>query len=391
MDQDNLVAFPQPSVLEPADPASVGLRREALDRLGRIIEGHIGDNRYPGAQVAVARHGKLVLYRAFGAARTEPERVAAGADTLWLLYSNTKVITAAAVWTLVEDGALSFHDRIADHVPEFARNSKGEITLLQLLTHQGGFPSSATPRLPAAAWEDHAVLRQMVCDFTLEWAPGSIVHYHSSAAHWTAAVLIEAVSKMDYRAFIRARVIEPLGLGSELFVGLPDAQAKRTAEMHQPSADGGRQVRMADENTDAFRRAGVPGGGGFATARAMAAFYQMLVQGGRLNGTRLFSPRLVQYVTRNFTGDRVDGYMGMPMHRGLGPHSRGLTPAIRGLGSIASPRTFGHGGVGSSYCWGDPDSGVSFAYLTNSRVPDPWHSRRLDIISNCLHAAIEDA
>jgi CubicO group peptidase (beta-lactamase class C family) len=389
MDQDNVVAFPQAGVLEPADAAQMGLRKDALDRLGRIIEGHIADNRYPGAQVAVARHGKLVLYRSFGAARLEP-RVAAGPDTLWLLYSNTKVITACAVWLLVEDGALSFHDRVADHVPEFARHGKGDITVLQVLTHQGGFPSSASPRLPAAAWEDHAVLRQMVCDFTLEWTPGSLVQYHSSAAHWAAAVLIEAISKMDYRDFIRTRVIEPLGLGSEIYVGLPDGQAARTAEMHQP-AEGGRQARMADENTDAFRRAGVPGGGGFATARAMAAFYQMLAQGGRLNGTRLLSPRMVQYVTRNFTGDRVDLYMGMPMHRGLGPHSRGTTPAIRGLGSIASPRTFGHGGVGSSYCWADPETGVSFAYLSNSRVPDPWHSRRLDIISNCVHAAIDDA
>jgi CubicO group peptidase (beta-lactamase class C family) len=69
---------------------------------------------------------------------------------------------------------------------------------------------------------------------------------------------------------------------------------------------------------------------------------------------------------------------------------RGTTPLIRGLGSIASPRTFGHGGVGSSYCWGDPDSGLSFAYLTNSRVPDPWHSRRLDIISSAAHAALEN-
>jgi CubicO group peptidase (beta-lactamase class C family) len=68
-----------------------------------------------------------------------------------------------------------------------------------------------------------------------------------------------------------------------------------------------------------------------------------------------------------------------------------VTPGIRGLGSIASPRTFGHGGVGSSYCWADPETGVSFAYLTNSRVPDPWHSRRLDIISNCVHGAIDDA
>jgi CubicO group peptidase (beta-lactamase class C family) len=99
---------------------------------------------------------------------------------------------------------------------------------------------------------------------------------------------------------------------------------------------------------------------------------------------------MIEYVTRNFTSDRIDGNMGMPMHRGLGPHLRGFTPSIRGLGSIASPRTFGHGGVGSSYCWGDPDSGLSFAYLSNSRVPDPWHSRRLDIVSGCVHAALED-
>jgi CubicO group peptidase (beta-lactamase class C family) len=203
-------------------------------------------------------------------------------------------------------------------------------------------------------------------------------------------VLIEALAKTDYRDFIRSRVIEPLGLGHELFVGLPDQHAARACEMHQPD-DGGRQAKMADENTDAFRRAGVPGGGGFATARAMAAFYQMMVQGGRLNGTRIVSPRMVQYVTRNFTADRVDSYMGMAMHRGLGPHSRGDTPYIRGLGSLASPRTFGHGGVGSSYCWGDPETGLSFSYLSNSRVPDPWHSRRLDIISNCVHAAMEDA
>jgi CubicO group peptidase (beta-lactamase class C family) len=120
----------------------------------------------------------------------------------------------------------------------------------------------------------------------------------------------------------------------------------------------------------------------------MAAFYQMLAAGGTLAGRRLLSPRMVQYVTRNVTGERVDGYMGMPMHRGLGPHLRGTTESIRGLGSIASPRTFGHGGVGSSYCWADPDSGVSFAYLTNSRVPDPWHSARLDAVSNMVHAAI---
>jgi len=372
--------------LEHATPSSLGLDPQALERLHELVTRHVAEGWYPAAQLAVARHGQLALFATVGDARLDPDRVAAGDDTLWLLYSNTKVLTACAVWTLVERGALTFHDRVADHVPGFEANGKGEITILQLLTHQGGFPNADVPK---TAWEDHDVLRRAVCAFTLEWTPGSRVHYHRLAAHWTAAVLIEALTKTDYRAFIRDTVLDPLGLGRELYVGLPDGAHARAADMHEPAAEGARHVRRADENTAAFRQAGAPASGGYATARAMAAFYQMLVQGGRLGGVRLLSPRLVAYVTRNFTGARVDGHMNMPMHRGLGPHSRGTTETIRGLGSLASPRTFGHGGVGSSYCWADPDSGVSFAYLTNSRVPDPWHSMRMDLVSNCVHAAID--
>ncbi|HYB71302.1 MAG TPA: serine hydrolase domain-containing protein [Candidatus Bathyarchaeia archaeon] len=372
-----------PFPLAAASPSSLDLDSRALDRLQELITRHLAEGRYPGAQIAVARHGKLALFRTFGDARLEPSRVPAREDTLWLLYSNTKVITACAVWILAEQGALRFTDRVAEHVPGFEANGKGDITILQLLSHQGGFPNADVPK---AAWEDHELLRRAVSGFTLEWTPGSRVYYHGRAAHWVAAVLIEALTKTDYRAFIREQVTEPLGLGSELYVGLPDAQHDRAVDMHEPGASG--QVRRADENNAEFRRAGTPGGGGYASARAMAAFYQMLAAGGVLDGRRLLSARMVQYVTRSVTGDRVDGYMGMPMHRALGPHVRGTTETIRGLGSIASPRTFGHGGVGSSYCWADPDSGVSFAYLTNSRVPDPWHSARLDVISNAAHAAI---
>src|SRR2546426_12616225 len=103
----------------------------------------------------------------------------------------------------------------------------------------------------------------------------------------------------------------------------------------------------------------------------------MLLQGGQLGGARVLSPRTIAYVTRNFTGERVDGAMGMAMHRGLGPHLRGTTETIRGLGSLAFPGTFGHGGVGTPYCWAGPRSGVSFADLTNSRRPRPRDSARL--------------
>jgi CubicO group peptidase (beta-lactamase class C family) len=367
------------------DLAPAEFRKEPLERLTALIESHIAEGRYPGCQIALARKGRLVLERAFGDARLEPERKAAKSDSLFLLYSNTKVVTATALWVLAERGALSFTDRVADHIPDFARNGKGEITILQLITHQGGFPNAMVPE---EVWDDHERLRRTVCDFTLEWTPGSRIVYHPGAAHWTAAMLIEALTGKDFRAFIRDAVIEPLGLGSDIFVGLPEREAGRAADMHEPKASGEGMQPLAANNSPAWRRVGVPGGGGYATARGMVALYQMMLNGGALGGTRLLSPRTLAYAIRNHTGDRIDEFMGMAMHRGLGPHLRGTTSSIRGLGAFASPGTFGHGGVGSSYCWGDPDSGVSFAYLSNNRSPDPWHSRRIDLVSNLVHAAI---
>jgi CubicO group peptidase (beta-lactamase class C family) len=324
------------------------------------------------------------MYESFGRASISPAAVA-NADTLWLLFSNTKVITAAGIWALVEFGLLRFADRIADHIPEFAQHGKGDITVGQVLSHRAGFPSQS---VSPAAWMDHEQMRREVCDFTLEWAPGSRLHYHPKSAFWTAATLIEAVTKGDYREFLRQRIIEPLGLAREMFVGLPDAEHARVASIYEPAADGTQRL-LADENTAPYRRAGIPSSGGFASARAMAILYQMMLNFGQMNGNRLFSRRLIEFVTRNHTGEMIDGGMGMPMHRGLGVHVRGTSDTIRGLGTLASPRTYGHGGVGTSYCWADPDSGVSFAYLTNSRIPDPWHSQRLDIVANLVHSAID--
>jgi len=245
------MTYPLPS----STPAQLGLDPAALERLMQLVTRHVAERRYPGAQLAIARHGKLALARTLGAARLDPGRVAATDDTLWLLYSNTKVLTACAVWLLADRGALSFTDTVAAHVPGFEAHGKGEITIIQLLTHQAGFPSA---EVPSQVWDDHELLCRTVCEFPLEWAPGSKVHYHRLAAHWTAAVLIEALTKTDYRTFIREQVIVPLGLGDDLFVGLPDTEAERAADMHEPGPDG-RPAKRAEENHAAFRRAGTPG------------------------------------------------------------------------------------------------------------------------------------
>ena len=150
----------------PSPPRS-GSTQTALERLYAAIEAHIAAGRYPGAQLAIARHGKLAAFRTFGQARADPATPATD-RTLWLLFSQTKPVVSAAVWQLVDQGALSFADKIADHIPEFARHGKGLITVQQVIAHQGGFPDAT---VSPAAWADHARLRAEVCDFALQWDP----------------------------------------------------------------------------------------------------------------------------------------------------------------------------------------------------------------------------
>ena len=376
-----MIAETASSLIPSASPEALGLDAAKLERACEIVASHIAGGYHPGAQLAVARHGKLALYRSFGDATVDPSRPA-DERTLFPLFSNTKVITAAAVWTLVEEGKLRFSDRIAEHVPGFEAHGKNDVTLAHLLDSPGGFPAA---EVAPECFMDRELLRRAVCDFKLDWPPGSRSIYHRTAAHWVVGVLIEAITGADYREEIRKRVIEPLGLTQEMFLGLPEAEDDRAAAMYTPKqAD---KFPLDPMVSPRFRRAGIPGAGGYATARAMAVFYQMMAQGGVWNGARIVSRRMIDYVTRDFTGDLVDDYTGYAMHRGLGPFSLGQS-GHPGLGAIGHPRTFGHSGVGTSYCWADPTSGLSFAFLSNCRRDNGWHNKRMDTLSSLAHASI---
>jgi CubicO group peptidase (beta-lactamase class C family) len=374
------------AIIPSIEPARAGIDARRLERLYRLIESHIDRGWYPGAAIAMCRDQQLVAHREFGQARINNElgpAQEATPQTRWLLYSQTKPVVSSAIWSLVEDGLLRFHDRVADYIPEFASHGKDDITLAQVLAHEAGFPSA---RPGAQTWEDHALLRKAVCDFRLEWAPGTRVSYHGASAHSVQAVLMEAVTGQDYRDVVRERILDPLGLDG-IQIGVPDALHDSLAGAYIGGPDGPYTL-MSERNSPAFWRAGLPGGGGYASAIALCTFYQMLLRLGTLNGTRVLGPRTIQYVSRNHTAERIDEKFGMPMHRGLGVHVRGNSPQIRGLGSTAHPNTYGHGGVGTSYSWADPQTGVSFTYLTNSQLAEPLHSHRLDEVMVMAHAAV---
>lgn len=326
----------------------------------------------PSAQVAVGLDGEVALFECFG----DTTR-----DTRYNIYSATKALIATVMWQLFSEGKASPSDRVADHFPEFAANGKEAITIEQVMTHQGGFPRA--PMGPPAWTERQWRIERMAC-WRLNWEPGSQFEYHPTSAHWVLAEIIERLDGRDYRESVRERVLGPLGL-EHLALGVPPAEQGRVAEMvavgEPPTPDeleavfGVREFDQGEVTPEVLtmfnhpevRAVGVPGGGGLSNAADLVRLYQALLHNRRPDGEPFMDPDWLADGTGRIRCTLPEPLLGYPSNRSLGlviAGDDGLSH-MRGMGRTVSPRAFGHNGAAGQNVWADPESGISFAYLTN--------------------------
>jgi CubicO group peptidase (beta-lactamase class C family) len=365
-------------------PESLGIDPQKLARLLDRAEREVRDGTLPSCQLAVARDGRLAALRSFGRARFGDEEREVDDDTLYVVFSCSKAITSAAAWLLIEEGKLSPDERVADALPEFRTNGKDGVRVEQLFTHTAGFPSAPSG---LADWTPREALRARFARWRLNWEPGSRFEYHPSSSMWVIAVLVEERSGLPFGEFVRTRLAEPLGL-PDLRMGTPPEHQGRIADLvHTGRALTAEEFRargwpvppvteVTEEaverfNTSPFREVGMPGGGVATGAAELALFYQALLQarlgrGSGPDGRRLWAPETIEDALRVRTGELTDPMFGKPASRGLGVVVAGdVDRVFRGFGRSNSPRAFGHGGAGGQIAWGDPETGISFAYLTN--------------------------
>jgi CubicO group peptidase (beta-lactamase class C family) len=351
------------------DPADLGLDRVAVDALLTRAQREIDRGLLPSCQVAVAREGKLALFRTFGAATNA---------TRYVMFSSTKPLVASAVWLLLADGRLDLGTKVADLVPEFATNGKDVVTLEQVLLHTSGFPHAPMhPRL----WHDRQGRLERFSQWRLNWEPGTAFEYHPSSAHWVLAELIERVSGQDFRDFINERVGDALGL-PKLRLGVPPADQSDIVDLvsvgepatpEEVEAITGFRIVIPPEiteagtlafNTASHRSAGAPGAGGVGTAAELALFYQALLH----NPGELWDPSVLADATGNVRCELPDPMTHVPASRTIGlvvAGDDGKANMRHSLGKTVSRRAFGHAGVGGQVAWADPETGLSFVYFTN--------------------------
>jgi len=349
------------------DPTELGIDPAALDALCQRVQQDVDAQRLPSCQLALARDGRLAVWRAFGDAPVESR---------YVIFSATKAVVAGAVWILIGEGLLDVASPVAAIVPEFAPNGKDAITVEQVMLHTSGFP-----RAPFGAldWDDRERRLARFSSWRCNWEPGTRYEYHPTSAHWVLAEIIERCTGGDFRTFIRERILDPLGL-TGLQVGVPAAQQSDINDLvltgspatpdELEAAIGVRELPLTEVTADALmtfnqsavRAVGVPGGGGVSTAADLALYYQALLA----DPVGIWKPEVLADVTANVRNHLPD-YMGTPANRSLGLVIAGddSRRSARGMGHTVSARAFGHNGAGGQIAWADPATGLSFCYLTN--------------------------
>ena len=351
--------------------SKTGIVKVAVDALIERARQEIDQGILPSCQMALAMNGEIVESVTMG-------ETPAGDDTQYVLFSASKAPVSAAVWQLIGEGTLKLSDRVADHIPEFGTLGKEAVTIEQLLSHTGGCPRSTLMPPDTDTRESRLAA---FSTWPLEWEPGSSFEYHITSAHWVQVELLERYDGIDFRESFQRRLSDPLGLASfrlgvpvseqgdiarAQLVGEPPTEAEFMKALGIPGID----VKEAtDENLLLFSEpwvieAGVPGGGAVSTAADFALFWQALMH----NPDKLWDPAVLADATSNIRSTDIDWLRGgVPANRTLGLLVAGDDGQAhaRGFGYKVGPRGFGHDGAGGQTAWIDPDTGLSFVYLTN--------------------------
>jgi CubicO group peptidase (beta-lactamase class C family) len=284
-------------------------------------------------------------------------------DNLFWIASMTKPITASAVLMLQDEARLSVDDPVEKYLPEFKNQWLIEgrsddklalvrparpIRLRDLLTHTSGLGDVPAPR-------PYSTLAELVMGYSqqpLQFPPGTKWSY-SNAGINTLGRIVEVVSGQKYEDFLRQRIFRPLGMNDTTFWPAR-GQIKRIAKSYQPAKDGRGleeiEISFIKGNLGDRKRTPFPAGGLFSTARDIARFYQMMLNGGKYDGKWLLSNHAVEEMTRTQTGEIKTGFTeGMSYGFGFA-----VVKEPAGVTGMLSPGTFGHGGAYGTQSWADP-------------------------------------
>ena len=408
-------ATPHPTApLPQAEPEAAGMSSERLARIVPALNARIEAGELPGAVIAIARHGRLVLHEAVGHLGPD-RRIPMPRDALFAIASMTKPVTGVAGLLLLEQGRLGLGDPVERFLPQLGnrrvavlddrvRAGKGpietvpaerSITMLDLFRHTSGltyggrgttavhalYPASSNA---AGASLDGAGFLDQLAAAPLLYQPGTVWDYGLSID--VIGQVVEALSGQTLGRFLEQHLFGPLGMADTSFQVPPDKVQRLARPLpHDPETGAPQTV---PDRAQALRFE--CGGGGLAsTALDYLRFAQMLLGGGVLGDTRILGRKTVQAMRTDRMTPDIDNRI-----PALDPNSEGygfgLSVAVRTqpgtlLGSLGE---FYWNGAYGTLWWADPVEDLAVVFMC--QVPGEQRRRYRTLINALVYQALVD-
>ena len=348
------------------------------------LESYVSSGKLPGLLATIGRAAgmpNVVAVGTQGLGETTPVNI----DTLWRIYSMTKPVTGIAAMILVDEGKMKLDQPIADFLPEFANMTvltdpdknlnavpaKTQITLRHLLTHTAGLGYSIITTGPLLkAYLDNGITPGIVSRFPIPGQPTSaptpdlktfserlakLPLIAEPGTKWSYSIsldllgrVIEVASGMDFEAFLKTRIFEPLKMNSSYFQ-VPQSETKRFVSNYAPVNGVLFPIDPASTSIYLNKPAFAFGGAGMVTsARDYDRFLNMLANYGELDGVRVMSTAAAKLAMSDLLPSGVSTDGTFAAGAGFGAGGR--------VGKGANDGVFDWGGAAGTVAFVDPRS-----------------------------------
>ncbi len=359
-------------------PEEVGFNRDSLYNVDKVMNKAVEDSVFPGGVVTVLKDGVVAYCKGFGY-QTYDKLVPDTKQDVFDMASLTKVIaTTSSIMKLYENGKLSLDDPVSKYFPEFKEGEKAKIDLKELLTHTSGLPPDNL--LTKKNTKSPQIFMQDVLDTPLINPPGS-KYVYSDLNFILLGAIVEKVSGMPLDRYAERNIFAPLGMDHTMFNPL---KKKPWLKHLIPPTEIDTVYRhellkgiVNDERS--YYMGGVAGHAGlFSTGPNLAAYAQMLLNGGNYNGVQLYKPSIVHLFTTKESNVSNRGY-GFDLKAPVG---------FSTAGQLMSDKTFGHLGFTGTSMWIDPTRNLAIILLTNREYPHRGTSHDINQVRSHVADAV---
>ena len=380
---------------------------EFTQKIDSIALNGIEIGAYPGCQIFAMKDGKVIYDKCFGHFTYDGGHEVQH-DDVYDIASLTKVFaTTFAMMKLYDDGKISLESKLGDYFPYLKNTDKGDIKLIEIMTHQAGFTSwipiyqsmlkdgKPDPDIfRKSIDEDHTVrvAKDMYIskDFKFDVfetvkvsTMGDKKYKYSDLGFYLLPQIVEMVTNMPFERYLEENFYKPLNLNHIYYKPLKHTDMERIAPTEDDSVFRMQQLQGDVHDQAAALMGGVAGHAGlFANARDLAVMMQLLLDEGYANERQFLSG----YTVRKFTTAPFKDNMN---RRGIGFDKPEVDPKIKGYtpSKQSSMESFGHTGFTGTFAWADPKNGLIVIFLSNRVYPDANNNK---LAKNDIRTKIHD-